>query len=129
MAKIKQNFTMYQGDVKTIVFTVSDQDSAANPKPAKDITSIDLRWSLVKLKDDGTYSAAPLFDKESNVGTEITKPDPVNGVAHVLFEEADTLTLKPGDYYHQLEGQTAGAPLILADGVITILKKVVEDLD
>ncbi len=130
MAKMRQNITMYQGDTKTLVFTIVDEDSLLAVKPPKDISAIDLRWSMVKLKVDGSYSATPLFDKESTAGnTEIEKVDAVNGVAHVKLVTADTSGLKPGAYYHQLESLLTTAPLVVADGEITLLKKVIEDAD
>ena len=121
---------MFQGDKKTLKFTVVDQDSALAVKPPKDITSIDLRWSMVKLQANGTYSATPLFDKESTAGdTEIEKVDAVNGIAHVKLVTADTSALTPGEYYHQLETSEAAEPLVTAEGVITLKKKIVEDSD
>lgn len=132
MSKSSQDLKMFQGDKKTLKFTVIDEDNPT-PDTPKDITALDIRWALVKFKTgtEEDWSATPIFDKESTAGaTEIDKTAPATGDLEVYLVNVDTIAIKPGKYHHQLTTiEAGGEALVVATGVLTLKRKVVEDSD
>ncbi len=102
-AALNQDFTMFQGDVATIEFTVKDEAGVVI-----NITGADITWALSrKLK-------VPFLVTKS-VGSGVTIVNGPAGRADVALVLADTNALE-GDFEHELvvNGQT------VSSGVITI---------
>lgn len=110
MTATAQNLTMYQGDTKSLVFTVTDDAGAP-----KNITGATVRWVLQRWVTDST----PILDK--GVGTGIALTTPLSGVLTVTLTPADTLALQ-GDFWHELEiTDTSTNVSTVSTGQITIL--------
>jgi hypothetical protein len=113
MTAVAQNVSMYQGDTKSLVFTVTDDAGAP-----KNITGALVRWVLQRWPTDTT----PVLDK--NVGAGITLTTPLSGILTVALAPADTLTLE-GDYVHELEvTDTSTNVSTVAVGSMTILRSM-----
>ena len=85
------DFTMFQGDTKTLEFTVKDGDGAV-----VDLTgATSIRWNLAR-----RVSSAAIITKDLDSG--ITVIDAANGRFDVSLTSADTENLS-GRYYHEAE--------------------------
>ncbi len=89
MAAINQNFIKYRGDEYYIVFALED---------TLDLTGYQAHWSLAVNADE-----AKLVEKDSD------PPDVHGGVTFVhnrvivRINKADTISLNPETYYHELQ--------------------------
>lgn len=124
MAKLKQDLDMYQGNKRTLGFTVEDED-AGDGSPL-DITTWDIKWAASKYTPDkSSFSKTPTLEKKSSVGNvEIEKVDAVNGVLDVKIIGADS-ALTAGEYYHELElTDASGETVVGATGDLTVLRNI-----
>lgn len=115
--------TMYANNLRTLRFTVTDEDAGGSPP--KDLTSLDLKWALARINSEGAYSTTPVLEKSSDNASEIAKTDPTNGVCEVYLDPADTLALS-GEFYFELEVfDPGGRGVVVSTGTLTINRNVV----
>src|SRR6185437_701627 len=111
MTIINQDFTMWQGDAKSIVFTITD--ASGNPYDLTDVENIN--WAL---------SALPVTDaliQKSKTGGGISVNSPAtDGIFTVTLEATDTAALV-GAFYHEAQIiDSEGNPDVVATGTATI---------
>jgi len=123
MAVANQTDTIYAGNKRTLKFAVTDQDTAGSP--AFNLTNLIAKWTLARVGADGSVlTSAPVVEKKSTTGTQITITNAAGGLLEVYLVEVDTLTLL-GDFYFELElFDVAGAHVVVATGTMTILPNV-----
>lgn len=108
------SITMFQGDTKVLVFTVSQGSGTA------DLTDAAIRWQLAK-----SVSKEALVEK--SVGSGITITDAAGGVFEVLLEPEDTEALSAGAYYYEAE-VTDGDDNVstVATGALTLTRTLIK---
>lgn len=122
MAKTGQNDTFYANNLRELEFSVQNEDGTAF-----DLTGLSVKWALSKAKTGGDYGTTAILEKATG-GEGIVVTDAAQGELTVTLDPEDTTTLK-GAYYHELEvfdGTDRG--VVVATGVLTILKNVVNTL-
>lgn len=111
MTMENQDFTVRQGTLKVIKFTVVDENTSA----ARDLTGNALGWILAK-----NVGSTTLISKTTAAGT-IVITDAANGICQVAVDPGDWEDLV-GDYYHELAVLSGpGSPDILATGTVTLV--------
>lgn len=130
---VNLSFTLFQGNKKTIRFTVrdGDQPEVGGVHPLFDLTGFTVQWAASP-GNVSEYAPEAVIKKSSTVGSEITITDAVNGELEVFLVEADTFVITAGGvdaligiHYHQLELVDAlGGTLIVATGEIEIMLNV-----
>ncbi|MDD4721984.1 MAG: hypothetical protein PHR07_04505 [Acidaminococcaceae bacterium] len=112
MASTKQNFELWQGEVKTITVTVLKQDGTA-----KDLTAASaIVWEM----STSVAALAPSITK--SVGSGITVSTPAtSGVFVIVLAHTDTHTMDPGVYHHEARvTDSAGVEEVVTIGEVTI---------
>jgi hypothetical protein len=104
MARINQNFEMWQGDTKEVFIRVYDPEDNYY-----DITGAQVKW---KMKMQVFNGPEPTLVKET--GNGITIPDPLRGLIRIQIDPEDTEAMPAGYYYHE-------AQLIEADGAVSVI--------
>jgi hypothetical protein len=104
---------MFQGEAKTFVDTVYDGTGAA-----QNITG----WSIEFIVHEYNNPDAVLITKTTANGG-VTLTTPASGVFSVVFTEADTLSLFPGQKQFYARRTDAGQVAELSRGPFTILRK------
>jgi hypothetical protein len=111
MAYINQNFKMYKGDHKQLVYTVEDETS---------LTGATIRWKL-------SYSpfSSALIEKVSTDESEITTSE---NTFTVYLDPADTEDLSDYyKYYHEAEIEDSdGYITTVATGYMTLYETLIE---
>lgn len=126
MAQENQNATMFANNRHLLVWNGITSEGGAS---LVDLTGKIVKWSLT-IKGASGPVLSPLLDFRSDVGTQLTIPNPVAGSKHVQMEllAADTADLAPVEttYYHELEVfEGAGTnPVVVATGELTIRPNV-----
>jgi hypothetical protein len=87
----KGNVEMAKGDTRRLVVTLLDDDGAA-----VDITGYSFAYAAALVDTEN-----PDLSKSSDDGIAITTA--ASGVLTVTLDAADTSTLCPGSYYHEIE--------------------------
>lgn len=108
MALTEQNFTMYQGEDKLVTFVITDEDEAA-----LNMTGGTLSWeaSITSLDTTAQITKTP----------SLVNVDGTNDGARVTLVDADTQTLTPLIYYHELRlVDGSGNDSVLAEGEMTV---------
>ena len=93
MTEINQDFDIYQGDSKRVTFTVRDEAGSLLA-----LTGYEATWVLYAGRD---RSATAVLSKV--IGSGLAVPTPANGQVLLTLAPADTATLAPGKYSHELE--------------------------
>lgn len=93
----ENNFRMFSGDAKTLIFTVSDINSSA-----ANITNHTVRWRVARDR----YSSVLLTKSTTDGG--ITTTASTAGQFRVILNSTDTDGLK-GVYYHEGELQSTAS--------------------
>ena len=110
MTKKAQDIEFVAGDFVEIVATVVDNDGAV-----KSLAHCTAEWVLFNER-----AGVQLFTKMTGAGITIT--DAVNGVLTVTLQPADTVNVRPGQYYHECEvTDETGKPSTVFIGHVTIL--------
>lgn len=113
---------MYAGNGRELEYTIVDEDNAGAPL---NITSFRIKWAISALASDGSFSTSPVLSKDSNVGTQITKPTPTSGVCVVTLDPADTASLGGRTFYMELEVfDASGIPVVVATGTLEIRRNI-----
>lgn len=107
-----QNFEISQGEIKSLSITVFLSDQTT-PMP---ITGADITWVAWRMGQSGS----PSITKTTGAGSVIIEDGP-NGVCSVSFLEADTATLEPGVYRHELQVVKTGLRVAVLRGDMTII--------
>jgi len=85
MGKINQNFTMWKGNYREVNFFIEDISSLDNCSAV---------WACSL-----TVETTAIITKSSSLSTQIT----LSGkMVTVILNPADTSTMSPGNYYHEL---------------------------
>lgn len=110
MAYIDQNFKMYKGDHKQLVFTVEDETT---------LTGATIKWSLAY-----SPSGSALIEKLSTDESEITTSD---NTFTVYLDPADTEDLSVNyRYYHEAEIEDSdGYITTVAIGYMTLYETLI----
>ena len=109
------DFTMHQGETKTVDFTITDQDGDDVALAGAAAT-----WKMALNPDvpDGDETL-----KKTSADAEITF---ANNVATVALDPTDTATVTAGVYYHELRITGAGAVIESpTSGYVTIVESVI----
>lgn len=129
MVKANQDVTMRVGERKDLEFPITDEDTVGTPPYS--MTGLTAKWGMVlQDPDTGEFPTSPLNVEKSsaNPGTGITLGD-LNGtddLATVHLFAADTSTLPPGEYHHQLTlFDGSNEEVFLATGTITLTPNLV----
>lgn len=110
-ARIHQNFELRQGDERDVVITVYDQTGAL-----LDLTGAALTWVLLT-----SEWGELLLSKTEGNGITLSNQVSNRGEITVRLLAADTATLEPRAYAHQLRAtQPAGPPELVTDGEVTL---------
>jgi hypothetical protein len=99
MTQTRQNFEVYAGDDKEVTITVYQEDETT----LLNLTSYTLNWVLYDA--DGDILLTKI------IASGLTVPTPSNGQVVVSLVPADTLTLDPGVYSHELEITSVGGKI------------------
>jgi hypothetical protein len=115
---------MYQGNRVVLRFVVLDEDVVG--EPPLNITLLTIKYAIARIGSDGNpITATPLVDL-SSTGAQVVKTFPLTGVVEVTLLPANTQSIKPGSYYHELEAfDTLGNGVVSATGGLEILPNVV----
>ncbi|GKU79876.1 hypothetical protein [Paenibacillus sp. L3-i20] len=89
MAKVSQNFTMFAGETKNLIVTVTEEGKGLN------LTGSSIRWSLRKSPFDSTE----ILIKEIPLDIELVDGGEPNDFM-IQLEPEDTMDLN-GNYYHE----------------------------
>ena len=111
MTEVNQNFTMYAGDSKVLLYTIKGDSGET-----LDVTTLTSAQFVIKQYPD---SSVKLLDKDfpdSGVGIS-NGPE---GIISVSLVPADTKDLNPGEYYHELRIVLFGSTSTVAIGVLKI---------
>lgn len=112
MTALNQNFSMYAGDSKKVIITVTDDNNNA-----LDLFGASVKWAL---KRSSRTDEREIY-KEINKGIKIDNP--TNGELTIDLLPSDTALLTPGTYYHECEVTDAnGNVSTITVGYITISK-------
>lgn len=99
MAAVEQDFTIWQGEDKELVFTITENAAAL------DLTGGTLDWTLGK--------------DLLNISAQIT--DAVNGICKVDIDKTDSAGLRTGVHTHQLVlTDTSGNVSVVSEGEATV---------
>lgn len=110
-----QSFTMYQGEKRSIQFTVYDD---ATPPATVDITAATFVFAFAKVMTE-----PPVFTKALASGISFT--DAAHGVLEVAFETVDTALLQ-GDWKCELV-MTLGLEIkVVATATVTLLPSSIQ---
>ncbi len=102
MSTANQNIEMFAGEDRTVDFTVTDDSGPLN------LTGATLAWTM--------FGRGVDLDK-----TPTVQGDPTAGVVRLILDAADTATIQPGTYYHQLTvTDSAGDIAYVTTGVVTL---------
>ncbi len=96
MADTNQNFSLFKGNALTVEIIISDD--ANDPI---NLTGFTVNWSTSRLSPRGCFSSTPVIEKCSGLGSLIIT-DAVNGLVEFTLLGADTESLSPGNYSHQI---------------------------
>lgn len=121
MAVTGQVDTIYQGNRRTLRFTITDEDTSGSP--AKDLTGFTVKFALAKFDANGNpIKTNPLLDLNSTANpTQVIITDAVNGIVDVTLFPTNTSTLTPADYYIELEVfDGSGNGVVVATATLTI---------
>ncbi len=123
MAVINQDFTMYQGEGRTVQFTLTDNDLAGNPP--LNLAALTLKWGAVQANED-RFGTTLVIEKCSNLvgANAITVTDAANGQGEFTLNPADTESLS-GTLRHQMAIENLGVPVLVLEGTITFLPRIV----
>ena len=91
MTSVSQDFTVYSGDAYQITFTLSD----ANGDPVV-LTTATAKWWVTE--SDSARGVDFVIKKDQSAGILLS-----GTTAVVTLNPADTESLEPGNYYHELE--------------------------
>jgi len=106
MAKLEQDFRMWQGETKLLIIHV--EDGQGDPV---DITGSSIVWVMQRQ----TYNTTqPRIEKSTPIGIDVL--DGPAGIFQVRLDPADTLGLPAGNYLHEAEVTDSGGQV----SVVTI---------
>lgn len=125
MVDTSQDFTIYAGNVKTLEFTVTDEEALA----PLDLTSSIVKFAATILDENSNPVVdSPNIDLNSS-GAQVTIVDAVNGRVDVDLIEAHTTALAAAgetEYYIELEVfDVGGDSVVVATGTMTVKPNVV----
>lgn len=111
-ARTHQNFEIRQGDQRNVVITVFDSTGAL-----LDLTGASLSWVLIT-----SEWGELLLSKAVGTGITIANQTTSKGQVTVSLLPADTATLEPRAYTHQLRAttQSGGPPELVTDGEVML---------
>lgn len=110
---IDQDFTMVQGDTEVLSVAIVDDVGAI-----LNLAGFTLRWAV-----RSGIGRTVVLAKATGGG--ITVATPATGVCVIALAPADTLTLTPGTYVHELEGTDSGGGVsTLLRGYLTLLGSI-----
>jgi|10_taG_2_1085330.scaffolds.fasta_scaffold52496_2 hypothetical protein len=89
MTSINQDFTLYSGDDKTIVVTITNSSGQI-----VNLTGLTAAQFVAK-----KYSKSSSVDVTKTLGAGITNAAPTTGKLTITLDAADTSGLTPGEYY------------------------------
>jgi hypothetical protein len=110
---VNQDFSIYAGDDQNIAVTIKNRDGSN-----MNITNVtELQWVIKRF----SLSADPIITKLLSEA-EIIKTDATNGGARIVLLSADTQSVYPGPYYHELRvSDENGFISTVMTGTVTIL--------
>jgi hypothetical protein len=124
MVQENQDFVLYAGNIKTLEFTITVEETAA----PFDLTGVLVKFSVAPFDENGTpVVAEPVIDLSSS-GPQVTVVNALAGRVDVDLVEADTLALaEAGDtnYYIELETFSGTDSVVVAVGTMTVKPNVV----
>ena len=102
MTSINQDFTLYSGDDKTIVVTITNSSGQI-----VNLTSLEAAQFIAK-----KYSKSSTVDITKTKNDGITLNDPAtDGKLNILLAAADTSSLAPGEYYIEVRIKDSGSKI------------------
>ena len=108
-----QNFEVYQGDNKTVIVTVRNQDGSLT-----NLTGYNAVWCAYRQTPDTI-----VILKTTTSG--ITIPDPLSGELHIDLGQTDTAALTTSNYGHQCEIEDSfGNHATVMAGYMRVLKSI-----
>jgi hypothetical protein len=108
-----QNFDVFQGDTKKIIFTAYDENDVV-----LDLTAYasSIHWVMYKL------TTKTLVLEKSVTSGQIEVPTPTNGKIELNLLPEDTLTIIPGNYSHELEISSSSSDIsTISTGIVKII--------
>lgn len=111
MTEVNQNFTMYAGDNKLLLYTIKGDSGQT-----LDVSTLTSAQYVIKQYPD---SSTKLVDKDyPSDGIAIANGP--EGIISVSLQPADTKDLNPGEYYNELRIVLFGSTSTVAIGTIKI---------
>ena len=123
MATENQDDTFHLGTKRTLEFSVVGEDGLKLP-PA----GLVFKWTISKINEQtDSFPKTAKLEKVSPTGIVVTE-ETVDSVDHtyarVALDTADTVSWSEGDYRHQLSSFNGVEEIMLAEGVLTLLKNM-----
>lgn len=94
MSLIRQNIEMFRGETKRLVVTVTD--SAGQPVQDLDVNTFEFRVWQAPPSDDKT----PVIELDETGDFVVDEP---NSKVTIELSNVKTVSLEPGEYYHELK--------------------------
>lgn len=113
MTQTNQNFEMTQGEDETLSITTKDSTGATTT----DISAYTAWTWRVRASEN---SSTNLIEKTQASGITDNNTDTIT----ITIDKADTESLAPGTYYHELRADTGSAETVIMTGGITILSSI-----
>lgn len=121
MAELKQDFSLFAGELLTVKFTLKDNTRFGSP--ALNLAPFSIDWAASKITSSCSLAGSAVIDKCSNLG-EIRKVNSLQGILEFDLTLIDTSELA-GPYSHQLSiVDSLGNRIIVAQGTMVINKRI-----
>jgi len=111
MARIRQDFELWQGETKAVYIQVFDDENNFY-----NITDASVRWKMQMQIYNGQQV---VLEKSTSDG--ITIPDPLRGLIRIDLQPEDTENMPAGFYYHEAElMESSGAISVITIGRVQL---------
>lgn len=110
MAETGQNFEVYQGDSKVETVVIRDENAAL-----LNLAGYTFNWVMFRMNTRENVLTKTL-------ASGLSVPTPSNGECLITLDPADTVSLAPGKYNHELEMTSSGGDVsTVTTGIVSVL--------
>ncbi len=125
MTDTNQDDEFYVNNDRVLKFMLTDDDNSGDPL---NLTGFTIVWAMSSISRKGIVSSTAVLEKKTG-GEGIVITDAAGGLCEVTIDKADTASLAPNAYHHELEViDGSGLCVVNAVGTLTLLLNVVNTL-